>query len=232
MRQAKFYSFGVLRRASVGTSGAKGLYLRLKRASSFVSISGLLLSAGMVREVGRRQAGGRVAGEQVFEQRGHVAGARRGELGRGIGEGAAPAIGIARLVERLEPGERGPRVFVHEPRRAQVPAGDAQAEPREVAEARGYLKSAAEQRDRTVAAALRAHDGGAERAAQRLGGGTLEPYGAVAEKALERRTAELGVKRAIMLELGPGLRRLIQDLEGELFDPFQHGQEPALDLHS
>jgi hypothetical protein len=97
--------------------------------------------------------------------RGDADGSRRlVVVGRGGGDDAPNALGVAGLVERQQGGEVVAGAWVDQIDRGQVPASDTQPELQERAVRGGDLEANALDGDGAVAAALFARDLGAERA--------------------------------------------------------------------
>src|SRR5436309_1947543 len=70
-----------------------------------------------------------------------------------------------------------------------------------------------------------AREGEAQRSAVGTWPGDIGP----GKKALERCLADLGVARAIVLVLDPGLGGLVEEAQGEVRHMLQHGDQTALD---
>jgi hypothetical protein len=100
-----------------------------------------------------------------------------------------------------------------------------------VREAGGHFEAHALDRQGAVGAALRARLLGGKRGAQDLRRRTgAEDIGA-REKPRERALARLAVRRAMVLELHPRLRGLVEQVETELVGhPFEHREQAPFDL--
>ena len=112
---------------------------------------------------------------------------------------------------------------------AQVPLGVAHLDAGEMPVAVRHLEAPAVDDDAAVALLLRAdgaaREGEAERDAARTGPRHRRPF----EEAGERRGGDLGVDRAVVLVLDPGLRRLVEERQCQVRHVLQHGDETDLD---
>ena len=144
-------------------------------------------------------------------------------------ERAAQAAGVLRPVLRIEARQHIAGALVDEVDGAQVPLGVAHLDTGEMAIAVRQLEASAVDDDAAVALLLRPRDaageGEAERDAARTGPRHRRPF----EEAGERRGGDLGVDRAVVLVLDPGLRRLVEERQRQIGHMLQHGDEPALD---
>src|SRR5262249_60555223 len=110
----------------------------------------------------------------------------------------------------------------------QVPARDAEPEVAQGAVGRGDLEAHALHRDGAVTRSLRACDLHAEGAPEGFGVRTVPADIRSFEVTLDRGLAELGVDRTVILLLDPRLCRGIEQVEGEVRDPFEHRHAAAL----
>ena len=144
-------------------------------------------------------------------------------------ERATQPAGVLRPVLRIEAGQHGAGALVDEVDGAQVPLGVAHLDTGEMAIAVRQLEASAVDDDAAVALLLRAPgaagEGEAERDAARTGARHRRPF----EEAGERGDADLGVDRAVVLVLDPGLGRLVEERQCQVGDVLQHGDEPAFD---
>ena len=120
----------------------------------------------MFGQIGRRQTGGGVLGQELAPQWRQRRPRHRRRFGLGHRrEAAALAGGIGGLIQRLEGAQRCTAVGVDQLDGAQVPAGIGDVHSLEVTEARRDLEAFALQADGPVAAALTALDTAPEGAA-------------------------------------------------------------------
>ena len=75
-------------------------------------------------------------------------------------------------------------------------------------------------------ARLLAHEGEAQLRGRRRGTADV----LVVQVAVERRAADLGVARAVVLHLDPGLGGLVEQREAEVGDAFEHGHQASFEL--
>ena len=112
---------------------------------------------------------------------------------------------------------------------AQVPLGIAHLDAGEMPIAVRHLEPSPRDDDAAVALLLgtngAAREGEAERGTVRTRPRHRWPF----EEAGKRRGGDLGVDRAVVLVLDPGLRRLVEEGERQIGHMLQHGDETALD---
>jgi hypothetical protein len=123
-------------------------------------------------QVGRRQTGGGVLTEDLLQEGRHPGGRRgRRRFDQG-GFGGALAVGVAGLVQRIEPGEERAGGGIDEVDLTQVPGGVADVDAGEVSVAGRDFEAPPQEAEGAVAAALGAGDFGGERLAQGVTGGS------------------------------------------------------------
>jgi len=112
----------------------------------------------------------------------------------------------------------------------EVPARVADRDPDEVAVAVRDLEPAALEADGAVRAALGAGDVTAEGVPQRRRRRARTAHVGSGEEAAQRGLAGLGVDGVVVLHLDPGLRRLVQQRQGQLDDALEHRHEASLSV--
>ena len=111
----------------------------------------------------------------------------------------------------------------------EIPAGVAHFEPRQMAVPVGDLEAAALDHDGAVTLPLHAVVSAGEGEAQRIAVGARPRHVGSGEEARDRGFADLGVDLAVVVELGPGLCRLVEHGQGEICYTLEHGHQPAFD---
>src|SRR5208283_5649764 len=144
-------------------------------------------------------------------------------------ERSTQAAGVLRLVLRIEARQHIAAALVDEVDGAQVPLGVAHLDAVEMAIAVRQLEASTVDDDAAVALLLRARDAAGEGEAERDAARTGPRHRRPIEETGERRDADLGVDRAVVLVLDPSLRRLVQERQRQVGHTLQHGDEPALD---
>ena len=129
------------------------------------------------------------------------AGRRRriGRLGCDRRERAPQATGVLGLVLGVEPGEHLAGALVDEVDEAEIPAGVADFDAREMPVAVRHLEAAALDNNRAVALPLRATIGSREGQPQRIAVGAGSRYLGPGKEACDRRLADLGMDLAVVL---------------------------------
>lgn len=97
-------------------------------------------------------------------------------------------------------------------------------------ELRRKLEAAAVERKRAVGSALGASDFHAKGLAQELRGRGFAADVRTCAIAFERRATKLGMACLMVLALDPGMSCAIEQIEGELAYPFQHGDHPTFNV--
>src|SRR5579862_9145869 len=97
-------------------------------------------------------------------------------------------------------------------------------------EARRHFKANALQGESAVAAPLQSPDLSGKGHLQLLGGWRILGHIFVVEKALQGSLANLRMDLAVIYQLDPGLAHVVELVQGQISHPFEHRQEPALDL--
>lgn len=173
-------------------------------------------------QVGRRQSGRGVLGDQFLEQGSHTA------LGQWLRhrlrwfEPLSLAGGVGGPVERSDGTEPLPFPGVDEIDEAQVPAGVAQVDQRQVPIAGGDFEALAFQHHGAVGAPLAAGDLQPEGPGQILGRGTGPAHGGLLEVPVQGRRLDLAMERPVVFLLDPGLGGEIQGLQGEVLLSLEH----------
>ena len=93
----------------------------------------------------------------------------------------------------------------------------------------GDLEAAALQAEGAVGSARAALDLDAEGVAQRRAAGARACHGRTGKMATQRRDADLGVHRAVVFLLDPGLGCLVEPIQREGLLALEHGHQPTLD---
>src|SRR5207244_11890717 len=96
--------------------------------------------------------------------------------------------------------------------------------------ARRDFKTKPVQTDGAVAAPLSAGDFGSEGQLKFLAGRTGPADVFVVEITMEGSLADFGVDLAVIFHLDPGLSGVVELLQSEVGNAFEHGKKPALDL--
>jgi hypothetical protein len=147
----------------------------------------------------------------------------------GLIERASQAAGVERPVLRIEAGEHIAGALVDEVDGTQVPGCVAHLDAGGMPVAIGHLEAPALDDNAAVALLLRAMCAPGEGETQPIAVGAGARDRRSFEEAGERCGADLGVARAVVLVLAPGLRGLIEEGEGEVGNVLQHGDQPAFD---
>ena len=112
----------------------------------------------------------------------------------------------------------------------EIPARVTHGEFAQVPIAAGYLEALRADHDRAVAQALCASFGSGEGRAKRGAVGRRPQHLRARQEAGQRRLADLGVDRAVVLVLAPRLRRFIEGGEGEIGDTLEHRHQSTFEL--
>jgi hypothetical protein len=112
---------------------------------------------------------------------------------------------------------------------AEVPRCVADLDASEMPVAVGHLEAAALDDDAAVALLLGAMCAPREGETERITVGAGTRHRRSFQEAGERGRADLGVARAVVLVLDPGLGRLVEERQRQVWHVLQHGDEPALD---
>ena len=140
------------------------------------------------------------------------------------------ARGVARLVLGQQPGQGLARARIQEHELARVPAGRAQREGGQGAEAGGDLGAHPLDDHRAVAAALGAGALAGEGQAERVDRGGGAAHVGAGEQPLQRGGAQLPVGPAVGVLLHPSLGRLVEEPEPQRGHVAQQLQQPPLEL--
>ena len=144
--------------------------------------------------------------------------------------GRAQAFGIFLFVHGIDAAEDGAGFPIGQVDRAQVPGSETQPEFLQMAEAGRDFKTNAFQRERAIAAALSAPDLRGKGQLELLGGRTRLADILMVQKALQGSLADLRVDLAVVFQLDPRLADFVELVQSQIGHPFEHGQQPPLNL--
>src|SRR6516162_5927791 len=186
----------------------------------------------MLGQVSRRQPGCSVLSNQLLQQRRHTGRCRRHRPSRPIYWRAfrgTLALGVLLFVQGKKPAEDGSGFGIGQVDLTQIPESRAHVKALEMVVAGGDLKPDTLQTEGAVGAALSAIHFSREGNFEFGAAWTKPARVAVAEITMQRSLAQFGVDGPVVFHLDPGLCGLVQLIQSQISDSFEHRQQAPFD---